>query len=103
MFKKVDGSTAQALNNINDAKSAFWLDIDEDGTLDIVVQRAGRSSGASRKITFIKNNFYHDAFFLKTLCKSCVPGAQLWADATTQSQTVRVMESVLARTARNTM
>ena len=76
-FKKVDGSTAQALNSINDAKSAFWLDIDEDGTLDIVVQRAGRSSGASRKITFIKNNFYHDAFFLKTLCESLEFGAQI--------------------------
>lgn len=66
-FAAVQGDRAAALNDIIDAKSATWLDIDEDGTLDIMVQRAGRSSGASRTFTFIKNNYFHDAFFLKTL------------------------------------
>ena len=63
----MDGDRASALNNINDARSAVWLDIDEDGTLDMLVQRSGLSSGASRQFKFIKNNYFHDAFFLKTL------------------------------------
>jgi hypothetical protein len=33
------------------------------GSLDILVQRTGAQSG--QKVTFIQNNFYHDAFFLK--------------------------------------
>ena len=69
-FLKLDDNRAKALNDIKDAKSALWLDIDEDGTLDILVQRVGKGSGASRHFTFIKNNYYHDAFFLKTLCEA---------------------------------
>lgn len=68
-YVKIGGNQAKALNGIKDAKSAMWLDVDEDGSLDILVQRTGRRSGASRQLTFIKNNYYHDAFFLKTLCK----------------------------------
>ena len=33
------------------------------GSLDLMVQRSGEQDG--QKITFIQNNFYHDAFFLK--------------------------------------
>jgi len=66
-FAKISGGQANALNSIKDAKTATWIDIDEDGTLDILVQRVGKGSGASRQFTFIKNNYYHDAFFLKTL------------------------------------
>lgn len=66
-FTAVVGDSTTALNTINDAKSAIWLDIDEDGTLDILVQRSGLSSGASRQFKFIRNNYFHDAFFLKTL------------------------------------
>lgn len=66
-FNQVIGDKASALNSINDAKSAVWIDIDEDGTLDMLVQRSGLSSGASRQFKFIKNNYFHDAFFLKTL------------------------------------
>lgn len=36
------------------------------GSLDIMVQRSG-SNGAAREIVFIKNNYFHDAFFLKAL------------------------------------
>lgn len=36
------------------------------GSLDIMVQRSG-SSGSARNIVFIKNNYFHDAFFLKAL------------------------------------
>ncbi|EGG09668.1 uncharacterized protein MELLADRAFT_95111 [Melampsora larici-populina 98AG31] len=56
------------LTSIQDAKSVFFMDIDEDGTLDLVVQRAGKSLvPTSRSVTFIKNNFFNDAFFLKAM------------------------------------
>ncbi|KAH9813975.1 hypothetical protein DFH28DRAFT_973467 [Melampsora americana] len=58
----------KALTSITNAKSVFFMDIDEDGTLDIVVQRAGKSQpSTTRSITFIKNNFFNDAFFLKSM------------------------------------
>lgn len=57
---------ADVLTSISDAESAHWIDIDDDGSLDIVVQRTG-NSGAARQIVFIKNNYFHDAFFLKAL------------------------------------
>ena len=66
-FEKVDGRKAEALNKFNDVKSAHFVDIDEDGSLDIMLQRTGKGSGASRTLSFIKNNYFHDAFFLKTL------------------------------------
>lgn len=34
------------------------------GTLDILVQRSA-NSGAARNAAFVKNNYFHDAFFLK--------------------------------------
>ncbi|WRT66340.1 uncharacterized protein IL334_003295 [Kwoniella shivajii] len=57
------GKSWDALNGISDAEGASWIDVDDDGSLDILVQRAGSQTG--QKITFIQNNFYHDAFFLK--------------------------------------
>lgn len=66
-FEKVDGSKAAALNKFDDVKSAHFMDIDEDGSLDILLQRSGKGSGASRSMSFIKNNYFHDAFFMKTL------------------------------------
>lgn len=56
-----------ALEVIKDARSAFFMDIAEDGTLDIVVQRDGQRGGQSRTMSFIKNNFFNDAFFLKAM------------------------------------
>ncbi|KAL8286465.1 hypothetical protein RQP46_004482 [Phenoliferia psychrophenolica] len=61
---RTDG--AEALTKITDAESVHWMDMDDDGSLDIMVQRSG-SSGAAREIVFIKNNYFHDAFFLKAL------------------------------------
>ncbi|WVN88253.1 uncharacterized protein L203_103454 [Cryptococcus depauperatus CBS 7841] len=58
------GNGWRGLNEIRDAVTASWLDFDEDGSLDILVQRTGKQSG--EKVTFIKNGFYHDAFFLRT-------------------------------------
>ncbi|KAK4058838.1 hypothetical protein OIO90_000284 [Microbotryomycetes sp. JL221] len=57
---------AEALFKLQDVESAHWVDVDDDGSLDILVQRSG-NTGAARKAVFIKNNYFHDAFFLKAL------------------------------------
>ncbi|KAG8970871.1 hypothetical protein FRC03_000089 [Tulasnella sp. 419] len=57
----------EPLQDIKDARGAAFLDIDEDGTLDILVQRTGKQEDAGTKVTFIQNNFFHDAFFLKAI------------------------------------
>ena len=88
-FTKLDGTRADALNSINDAKAASWIDIDEDGSLDILVQRVGRGFGAGRQITFIKNNYFHDAFFLKTLCKTRLQQLT-WVEADVDLQSITV-------------
>ncbi|WWC89342.1 uncharacterized protein L201_004263 [Kwoniella dendrophila CBS 6074] len=58
-----NGKSWEALHSIHDAQGASWIDIDDDGSLDVLVQRSGSQSG--QKVSFIQNNFYHDAFFLK--------------------------------------
>lgn len=37
----------------------------QQGTLDILVQRTGKQT--NQKVSFIQNNFFHDAFFLKAI------------------------------------
>jgi integrin alpha FG-GAP repeat containing protein 1 len=56
---------ADALTGITDARVAVFVDLDEDGTLDVMVQRTGEQ-GAGR-ILFVQNNFYYDAFFMKAI------------------------------------
>ena len=56
---------ADALAGITDARVAVFVDLDEDGTLDVMVQRTGEQ-GAGR-ILFVQNNFYYDAFFMKAI------------------------------------
>ncbi|KAK4705610.1 integrin alpha FG-GAP repeat containing protein 1, partial [Phenoliferia sp. Uapishka_3] len=63
---KVRTDGAEVLTKITDAESVHWVDMDDDGSLDIMVQRSG-GGGASRQVVFIKNNYFHDAFFLKAL------------------------------------
>ncbi|KAK0222860.1 hypothetical protein EDD85DRAFT_959748 [Armillaria nabsnona] len=58
----VEKKGAEVLDSIKDARSVSFVDMDEDGTLDIMVQRSG-----SEKISFVQNNFYYDAFFLKAI------------------------------------
>jgi len=53
------------LAGITDARNAVFVDLDEDGTLDIMVQRTGEQ-GAGR-VLFVQNNFYYDAFFMKAI------------------------------------
>ncbi|KAF9265836.1 hypothetical protein L218DRAFT_956809 [Marasmius fiardii PR-910] len=55
----------QSLETIKDARSAVFVDMDEDGTRDIMVQRTGKSMKGN--IMFVQNNFYYDAFFLKAI------------------------------------
>ncbi|KAF5357873.1 hypothetical protein D9756_001989 [Leucocoprinus leucothites] len=62
---KVADAGTESLKKVKDARGVTFLDMDEDGTLDIMVQRTG-SQGGSR-VLFIQNNFYYDAFFLKAI------------------------------------
>ncbi|KAJ8522676.1 hypothetical protein ONZ45_g812 [Pleurotus djamor] len=55
----------ESLEAITDAISASFLDMDEDGTLDMMIQRKG--SGGGPKVVFVQNNVYYDAFFLKAI------------------------------------
>ncbi|CAO1616755.1 unnamed protein product [Sympodiomycopsis kandeliae] len=59
--------STEVLDRVEDARSASWVDIDEDGSLDIVLQRGRRSDHGVRSITFVQNNYFFDAFFLKVL------------------------------------
>ncbi|KAF8894778.1 hypothetical protein BD779DRAFT_1609403 [Infundibulicybe gibba] len=56
---------AELLDSIKDARGVSFLDMDEDGTLDIMVQRTGKAG--LKNILFVQNNFYYDAFFLKAI------------------------------------
>ncbi|KIK59028.1 hypothetical protein GYMLUDRAFT_74611 [Collybiopsis luxurians FD-317 M1] len=53
------------LDLITDARGVSFVDMDEDGTLDIMVQRTGDDGKGN--ILFVQNNFYYDAFFLKAI------------------------------------
>ncbi|KAI0045090.1 integrin alpha N-terminal domain-containing protein [Auriscalpium vulgare] len=53
----------EALESVGDARGAAFLDMDEDGTLDIMVQRTGDQGQGN--VLFVQNNFYYDAFFMK--------------------------------------
>ncbi|KAF9009509.1 hypothetical protein BDQ17DRAFT_1348231 [Cyathus striatus] len=55
----------KTLEDVKDARAVSFLDMDEDGTLDILVQRTG--GGGHGNYLFVQNNFYYDAFFLKAI------------------------------------
>ncbi|KAG2047539.1 hypothetical protein BDR06DRAFT_963815 [Suillus hirtellus] len=56
---------AESLEAVKDARGVSFLDMDEDGTLDIIVQRNGQQKQGS--VLFVQNNFYYDAFFLNAI------------------------------------
>jgi len=56
---------AKGLEMVGDARGVAFVDMDEDGSLDIIVQRSGL--GGQGNILFVQNNFYFDAFFLKAI------------------------------------
>ncbi|KAI6111074.1 hypothetical protein F5141DRAFT_1112387 [Pisolithus sp. B1] len=63
-FRLVHKDT-ESLEAIRDARGVTFVDLDEDGTLDILVQRTGAQGEGT--VSFIQNNFYYDAFFLKAI------------------------------------
>jgi len=87
-FKVGTGSGWEILDDIWDVSGASWLDVDDDvstygdsgmgynadvqGTLDIMIQRSGEQGAGT--VTFVKNSFYHDAFFLKAQGRFCSLG-----------------------------
>lgn len=62
---KVGKKGIEVLDKVHDARGVAMVDMDEDGTLDIMVQRTGKQGQG--KISFLQNNFYYDAFFLKAI------------------------------------
>ncbi|KAG0305341.1 hypothetical protein BGZ98_004275 [Dissophora globulifera] len=64
---------ADVLNLVQDVRAAAFLDLDEDGTVDIMLLRnTANQQAAGRAITMIHNNYFNDAFFLKTLASNGV-------------------------------
>ncbi|KAJ3892409.1 hypothetical protein GG344DRAFT_87791 [Lentinula edodes] len=55
----------ESLEEVKDARGISFVDMDEDGTLDLMVHRTGDSGQGN--ILFVQNNFYYDAFFLKAI------------------------------------
>jgi integrin alpha FG-GAP repeat containing protein 1 len=70
---KIVRQGADGLEMIKDARGAAFVDVDEDGTLDVLVQRTGKDGQG--KLAFVQNNFYHDAFFLKAIGETMDMGA----------------------------
>jgi integrin alpha FG-GAP repeat containing protein 1 len=79
---KLNKKGTEPLEGITDARGAAFVDLDEDvrtflypclyilmitfqGTLDVMIQRTGKQGMGT--VTFIQNNFYYDAFFLKAI------------------------------------
>ncbi|KAI7897751.1 uncharacterized protein BX663DRAFT_481196 [Cokeromyces recurvatus] len=58
---------AEILNQLSNPSQATFFDIDEDGTLDILVLQNIQGKDAGRLPNFIVNNYFNDAFFLKGL------------------------------------
>ncbi|KAL7335883.1 hypothetical protein PS15p_201296 [Mucor circinelloides] len=64
---------ADILNKMSNPTQAAFFDIDEDGSLDILVlQNLQKNSDAKRTPNFVINNFFNDAFFLKGLVSNGV-------------------------------
>eukprot|EP01102_Stenamoeba_stenopodia_P008785 TRINITY_DN2564_c0_g1_i4.p1 TRINITY_DN2564_c0_g1~~TRINITY_DN2564_c0_g1_i4.p1 ORF type:complete len:629 (-),score=105.35 TRINITY_DN2564_c0_g1_i4:1706-3592(-) len=69
-FQFVNDDTTSALGNITNAYAATFIDLDEDGSLDILVLVDSALNGTKpghKTIAALYNNIYVDAYFLKTL------------------------------------
>ncbi|KAH9934948.1 uncharacterized protein B0H18DRAFT_1182116 [Fomitopsis serialis] len=73
-----------SLKRIHDARSVAFFDMDEDGSLDIMIQRTGAQGEGH--ILFVQNNFYYDAFFLKAIVLNGACGSSVCRDANTSAQ-----------------
>ncbi|KAI9027529.1 hypothetical protein CLU79DRAFT_881311 [Phycomyces nitens] len=56
-----------ALSDITRPSQAVFFDIDENGSLDMIVLQSTGKKGADRIPKFVINNYFNDAFFLKGL------------------------------------
>ncbi|KAG2226834.1 hypothetical protein INT45_005799 [Circinella minor] len=73
---------AEALSKIPNPRQAVFFDIDEDGSLDmLILSKTSRQSDANRTPNFIINNFFNDAFFLKGLVSNGVCGSNCPAES----------------------
>ncbi|KAI0810948.1 hypothetical protein BC629DRAFT_1589690 [Irpex lacteus] len=66
---------AEVMSEVRDAVGVAFLDMDEDGSLDVMVQRTG--SQGEGNMLFVQNNFYYDAFFLKAIVLNGACGSGL--------------------------
>lgn len=76
-FARVRGSV---LDREAYVRSVAFIDLDEDGTLDLVLQSlppATTRTSSARALSFVQNNHFHDAFFLKALSQSGADGSAL--------------------------
>ncbi|KAI8085765.1 uncharacterized protein B0P05DRAFT_466374 [Gilbertella persicaria] len=63
----------EALDSMTSATQAAFFDIDEDGSLDmLVLQNTDNNKDAGRTPHFVINNFFNDAFFIKSLVSNGV-------------------------------
>ncbi|KAI9301293.1 hypothetical protein BJ944DRAFT_257589 [Cunninghamella echinulata] len=58
---------AEPLTKMNNPRHATFFDIDEDGSLDILILDGSTSTTAKRIPNFVINNYFNDAFFIKGL------------------------------------
>lgn len=75
-YVRVNGTLLDSLEYV---RSVSLVDLDEDGTLDLVLQSlepASLRSSDARSVTFVQNNVFHDSFFLKTLTLNGACGAR---------------------------
>jgi integrin alpha FG-GAP repeat containing protein 1 len=70
---KMHTDGTEAIDVLTDARAVSFFDLDEDGSLDMLVQRLpspdmrADSSTNRRRVTFVQNNYFYDAFFLKAM------------------------------------
>ncbi|KAI8983819.1 hypothetical protein BDB01DRAFT_790233 [Pilobolus umbonatus] len=63
---------ADILSELPNPTQAVFFDIDEDGSLDMIVLQKNKKSNAGRTASFVVNNYFNDAFFLKGLVSNGV-------------------------------
>jgi len=65
-FTQLSGQYVPQHFGSNQTTLGTFVDIDEDGRLDMIIQSVNRSSGLT-EIQVIYNNYVQDAFFIKAL------------------------------------
>ena len=68
-FQPITDATSSALSSLNGAFGASWFDLDESGTLDILVTKETVDSLNQHVFSLeaVTNNYFNDGYFVKTL------------------------------------